>query len=90
MDQLEGEGGVCIVYTHFASGFINEEGELDPLFKELIVDLASRQGWFVPCGVLLDYLLKENAHEEVKHSYILSRNVFWFFDRIKKFLFYRI
>ena len=90
LDQLESEGGACIVYTHFASGFINEKGEIDPLFKELIVDLASRQGWFVPCGVLLDYILKENPRENVKYYYLFKLNFVWDLDRIKKFLFHRI
>ena len=47
IDALEERGGVCIVYTHFASGFVDERGRLDPTFERRIAYLASKRGWFV-------------------------------------------
>jgi hypothetical protein len=54
-DRLEEEGGACIMYTHFAHGFV-EDGKLDPEFVRLMSRMAARNGWFVPVGTLLDYL----------------------------------
>ncbi len=54
-DRLEEEGGVCIMYTHFGSGFCRD-GRLDPDFERLVRRLAGKNGWFVPVGTLLDHL----------------------------------
>lgn len=54
-DRLDAEGGACIVYTHFAVGFV-EDGRLNPRFAQLMRRIASLQGWFVPASTLLDYL----------------------------------
>lgn len=59
-DRLEAEGGVCIMYTHFASGFW-ADGKLHPRFERLMRRLAGKNGWFVPVSTLLDYLrMKRN------------------------------
>lgn len=54
-DQLEVEGGACIMYTHFAAGFV-EDGILNPRFVELMRRLSRKQGWYVPVSELLAYL----------------------------------
>jgi hypothetical protein len=56
-DRLIAEGGACILYTHFAFGFV-EDGRLDRRFRNLIGRLASRPGYFVPVSELLDVLKK--------------------------------
>ena len=56
-DRLEKQGGVCIAYTHFAYGFVNAQGQLNPEFERNIRYLAGKAGWFVPVSTLLDYLL---------------------------------
>ena len=60
LDQLEREGGVCIVYTHLAYGFY-KDGVLHSSTKERLKDLASRDGWFVPASDILDYLRQYHA-----------------------------
>ncbi|HDS00600.1 MAG TPA: hypothetical protein ENO22_03685 [candidate division Zixibacteria bacterium] len=55
LDKLEEEGGVCIVYTHFAYDFCRN-GEINDTTVERLKDLASREGWFVPASEILDYL----------------------------------
>jgi hypothetical protein len=55
LDQLEAEGGFCIVATHFAKGFV-EGGRVRPAIRARLEDLARRPGWFVPAGPLLDFL----------------------------------
>jgi hypothetical protein len=54
-DRLEEEGGACIMYTHFGHGY-TEGGALNQRFRELIVRLSRKNGWFVPVSRLLDYL----------------------------------
>lgn len=90
LDKLENEGGLCIVYTHFASGFVDADGNLDPTFKNRIDDLASRNGWFAPCGTVLDYLLERSGSGKVSYWYRLSRNIIWIFERLKKAVKYRM
>jgi hypothetical protein len=64
-DRLEAEGGACIMYTHFA-GF-----DRDPVaygrFKALMTRLGKKNGWFVPAGTLLDYLI------QIRGRQVLSR-----------------
>lgn len=59
VDRLVRERGAAIIYTHFASGFVDRTtGELDRETKALLSDVASRRnGWFVPVGVMLDRFL---------------------------------
>ncbi|MBN1393475.1 MAG: hypothetical protein JW959_00390 [Pirellulales bacterium] len=59
-DRLEEEGGACIMYTHFASGFF-ADGGLNPRFRELMIRLSKKGGWFVPVAELLDYLLRSDS-----------------------------
>jgi hypothetical protein len=55
LDRLADEGGVCIVYTHFGYGFC-KDGRVNEVTRERLLDLASRDGWFVPASEILDYL----------------------------------
>jgi hypothetical protein len=54
--RLERNGGCCIVYTHFAKGFL-KNGRLDPVWESRMRALAKRPGWFVPASPVLDHLL---------------------------------
>lgn len=54
-DRLEQEGGLCIAYTHFGHGFV-DNGKLSPRFCELIRRLSRKPGWFVPVATVLDHL----------------------------------
>lgn len=61
-ERLEREGGVCIVYTHFGKGFV-ENGRVNDETKELLHELSMRQGWFVTVSELLDYLrMRQPVH----------------------------
>ncbi len=59
-EQLEAEGGACIMYAHLANGFY-DGGALQPRFRELMTRLAARNGWFVPVSTLLDDLRAGNG-----------------------------
>jgi hypothetical protein len=67
LDQLEKEGGVCIVYTHF--GYYFKEGKIDQKFVETIEYLSEKNGWYAPVSDVLDYLL-ENKSEKEKYASI--------------------
>src|SRR5215471_1551058 len=59
-DRLAAESGICILYTHFASGFASG-GCADSLFTRLMRRLSKLNGWFVPVSELLEFLLREKA-----------------------------
>jgi hypothetical protein len=63
-DRLEAEGGACIMYTHFASGFYRD-GRLNPRFQDLMTRLAGRNGWFVPVTTLLDHIADQRGVPEI-------------------------
>ncbi len=54
-DRLLAEGGACIMYTHFAQGFV-ENGRVHNRFERLMKRLSKMNGWFVPTHKLLDFL----------------------------------
>ena len=64
-DRLEREGGACIMYAHFARGFAQDQGRLEPRFKQLATRLSKKNGWFVPVKTLLDHLQKINGHHQI-------------------------
>jgi hypothetical protein len=65
-DRLEAEGGVCIVYTHFAVGF-QQSNALNPRFRSLMERLARKNGWFQPVGTILDHL------RETRGGHVITR-----------------
>src|SRR5206468_987053 len=56
LDQLERDGGVCIVSTHLGKGFARD-GKMNPETRGILKYLAEKPGWFVPVSDILDYLL---------------------------------
>jgi len=56
IDQLAGQGGVCIVSTHFGKGFV-KDGRVNPVTASILRYLADQAGWFVPVSDVLDRLL---------------------------------
>lgn len=77
-DRLEGEGGACIMYTHFACGFYSK-GSINSRFKFLIRRLSKKNGWFVPVSTLLDYLLEVKGPHNItaKERTKLERKWLW-------------
>lgn len=59
-DRLVEEGGACILYTHFAFGFM-QDGSLNPRFETLMRRLAALPGWFVPVSTMLDHLREQDG-----------------------------
>lgn len=80
-ERLEREGGVCIVYTHFANGFV-EDGNVHPKTKELLYELSKREGWFVPISTLLDYLRTQQPRETRSLYERLNMELRWFLSKL--------
>ena len=81
-DRLEAEGGACIMYTHFANDFI-QAGKLNERFKHLLQRLSRKNGWFVPVGTLLDYLLDVRGHLEIDKKQRASLERRWLWHKIR-------
>jgi hypothetical protein len=63
-DRLEEEGGACIIYTHFGHGYA-QGGALHSRFKQLMLRLSRKNGWFVPVSSLLDYLRRRRTDHTI-------------------------
>ena len=85
IDSLEESGDFCIVYTHFANGFLEENGKLNKSFEKSIRYLATKNGWFVPARELLDHLLSNKTGDDfASPGYLLRLDTVWLWDRIIK------
>ena len=81
-DRLEAEGGACIMYTHFAYGFM-QDGRIDPRTRELLERLAAKGGWFVPVETLLDYLLTQRGSRDITPAQRRRLELKWFLEKIR-------
>lgn len=81
-DRLAAEGGACIMYTHFASGFC-ADGRLNPRFRELMIRLAGTNGWFVPVATLLDYLAEHRGRTVVTGAQRRSLERRWLLSKAR-------
>lgn len=79
--RLEAEGGVCIVYTHFAHGFV-ENGEVNPVTRALLYKLSKKNGWFVPVSTLLDYIRSNKTSNMCPNSEKRNMEYMWFFPKV--------
>jgi hypothetical protein len=80
-ERLAGEGGACIMYTHFAKGFM-ENGKINERFRVLMEHMITLNGWFVPVHTLLDYILHVRGNRVITTS---ERN-----DLERKWLWHKI
>lgn len=81
-DRLEAEGGVCIIYAHFAKGFC-EDGVLNPEFERLMRRLAKMEGWFVPVTALLDHLRKKRGNSVIPDEELALMERRWFLTKLR-------
>jgi hypothetical protein len=81
--QLEREGGLAIVGTHFGKGFIRD-GRVHPQVVELLTGLSQRPGWFRPVSTLLDYVVGVQGEIPLLAGYELFRlEGLWFWHSIR-------
>jgi len=79
--RLEDEGGLCILYTHFANGFVREN-KINPLFEKTMKCLADRPGWFAPVSTVLDYMRKQNGDRTIPAAELKSMERRWFVSKL--------
>jgi hypothetical protein len=84
-DRLESEGGVCIVYAHFACGFARN-GEVDRRVESLLSRLARKAGWFVPVSTLLDFLRDRRGTLSIPRAELARMERRWMRDRFRRAL----
>ena len=88
VDRLEAQRGTCIVYTHFASGFVRD-GRVDPQFEARLRHLVRRNGWFVPASEVLGHLLARQGGDRAPgYPYLARVASIWLQDRLLKVLRY--
>ena len=75
-DRLEAEGGICIMYAHFAEGF-SEGGTVNPRFRSLLRRLSCKKGMFVPVAELLDFLRTTKTEHNIQHRELASLERRW-------------
>jgi hypothetical protein len=75
-DRLAAECGVCIMYTHFASGFA-WQNSVDPTFARLMRRLSKLNGWFVTVSELLEFLLSKNGNPTITADELASMENRW-------------
>jgi hypothetical protein len=81
--QLEQEGGLAIVSTHFGKGFLRD-GCVHPGVIEALTRLSQRPGWFPPVSTLLDYVADAQDGISLLNGYELFRLEglwFWHYTR---------
>ncbi len=84
LDALAQKGGYCIVYTHFAEGFVRG-GKLDRTVEENLRYLASLGGWYVPVSQLLDHVRStRTADHYLTGAQQYALDLAWLRDRLHK------
>lgn len=66
-NDLEMQGGFCIVATHFGKGFA-QSGAVNPIVEERLRSLSLRPGWFPTVGELLDWLFQHRQSDTIGSS----------------------
>jgi len=82
--QLEREGGLGIVSTHFGKGFLRD-GCVHPGVIEALTRLSKRPGWFPPVTELLDYVADAQGGIALLKGYALFRlEALWFWHYTRR------
>jgi hypothetical protein len=82
VDQLEAEGGACIMYTHFGSGFA-PQGLVDSRFERVMHRLGSRNGWFVPVSTMLDHLVAMRGPHRITPTERVQLERRWLLHKVR-------
>ena len=81
-DELAAEGGACIMYTHFADGFVRD-GRLDGEFQRLMTRLADKGGWLAPAATLLDRILRTRGPHRLTRRERAKLEWKWLFHKFR-------
>ncbi len=81
-DRLEAEGGLCIMYTHFGHGFVDERGVLSARFRDLMRRLSAKNGWFAPVSTVLEHLSAQQGTMELGSAERRRLEARWFWEKL--------
>ncbi len=81
-DRLEEEGGLCIMYTHFGKGFV-QNGKLNKRFVYLMERLSLKGGWYVPVSEVLTFLLEKKGLTDLSSKQRSDVESRWLKTKIK-------
>ena len=86
IDKLERNGGCCILYTHFAYGFLDNNGCLDDEVKNILKYISEKNGWFAPASEILDFVVEDNNKRCLvpTKAYFSLQDIKWLFERVFK------
>ena len=86
IEQLKKEGGLCIAFTHFACGFLDASGNLNPTFMERMKHLSEQDAWLAPASDILDFIQtqKTKPNKPISVFYINLIDLKWLFHRLYK------
>lgn len=91
IDNLVAEQGCAIIYTHFAYGFIEEDGSLNKAFRDTIDYLCEQNGWFVPASDILDYMRNQrNSDIYIGNLANLIMDCRWICERMLRKIIWRV
>ncbi len=82
-DQLEAEGGACVMYAHLGK-FFRKDGIVTPRFRELMERLAAKGGWFVPVSTLLDYIVSQRGAHTLTGTERLKLETRWLWHKLTR------
>ncbi len=80
-DRLEEEGGLCIMYVHFAYGFYDGR-RLDERFQSLMRRLAAKGGWYAPAHTVLDHLHQRCGRHVITAAERGRLERKWFYEKL--------
>jgi hypothetical protein len=82
-DRLERQGGLCLLSTHLGKGFV-VEGQVEDRVRQVLTQLARRDGWFAPVSEILDYLRTSGLVDRISiaHQRRLERR--WWLNALRR------
>jgi hypothetical protein len=84
IEALAAEGGLCILYTHFARGFA-ANGRPHPKFRATMERLARLDGWFPTVTEALDHLRLNSTERdrEISPARLARLESKWLLERVR-------
>ncbi len=82
-EELERDGGLCIVSSHLGKGFVSDD-RVDPRVERALTEIAGRRGWFVPVSTLLDHLKSQGHGKPISSAARVVLEARWLFDSVTR------
>jgi hypothetical protein len=90
IQRLKNEGGACILYTHFAFGFVDKQGVLNEKFKEAIDTIIQNDPYCATATELLDFVAEQRNTEYISDAAQLKMDFRWLVERTMRKLYLKV